>query len=289
MELKKQGLDPGKFIADFGNGLREGISNVYEDMPCNGDVFHVLYYLNKMTRYFKNAIRSRKSYLQKLKEKFKKAMANLANDKNVIKARTLMDKIDLVEEDIDKFELLAENTSTLVSWMMHDILSVAEPNKETRIELYDFILDELKKLEQLHPHRIKGAYTFLKDNKPEILAFVDDLEQEFSKEEIRKKLGENQYILLLGLVVQIITSTFRASSIIENLNGRIKPYFELRKHMGRDFNELLRFFINHTPLSCSRKKERKNKTPSELLMKQKHSPWFEMLGFKKTELCKIPA
>jgi hypothetical protein len=273
-----------------------------------------------MARYFKNAINSRRTYLQQLKEKFDKAMANLANNKNVIKARTLMDKMDLVEEDIDKFEILAANTSTLVSWMMHDVLSVAGPDKKTRIYLYDFILEELKKLQQIHPHRIKSAYTFLNDNKSKILAFVDDLEQEFSKlakifnvpvadiwklcelyrcqrfsekyyqrsKEIRKKLGENQYILLLGLIGKIITSTTRASSIIENLNGRIKPYLKIRKQMGRGFNELLKFFINHTPLSCSRKKERKNKTPAELLTKQQHLPWLEMLGFNKLELCKIP-
>ncbi len=107
-------------------------------------------------------------------------------------------------------------------------------------------------------------------------------------EKIRKKLGKNQYILLLGLVGQIISSTNRASSIIENLNGRIKPYLELRKQMGRDFNEFLKFFINHKPLSCSRKKERKDITPTELLMKQQHLPWQEMLGFKKTEFCIIP-
>jgi len=321
LELKNQGLDPKKYIADFGDGLRKGVSTIYEDTPCNGDVFHVLYYLKKMVRYFRNAIKSRRTYLQQLEEKFDKAKTKLTSDKNITKARTLNDKIMLAEEEISKFELLAANTSTLVSWMMHDILSVAGPNKKTRIELYDFVLEELKKLQQLHPHRITGAYTFLNDNKPEILAFVDDLEQEFSNlaktfnvpvadiwklcelcrcqrfsekyyqrsEEIRKKLGENQYILLLGLVGQVITSTTRASSIIENLNGRIKPYLELRKQMGCGFNELLRFFINHTPLSCSRKKERKNKTPAELLMKIEHLPWLEMLGFQKPELCKIPA
>ncbi len=62
--------------------------------------------------------------MQQLEEKFGKARANLANNKNVIKARTLRDKIDLAEKDIDKFELLAANTSTLVSWMMHARCSI---------------------------------------------------------------------------------------------------------------------------------------------------------------------
>lgn len=106
---------------------------------------------------------------------------------------------------------------------------------------------------------------------------------------IRKKLGENKYILLLGLVGQMITSITRTSFLIENLNCRIKPYFELRKQMGRDFNESLRFFINHTPLFCSRQKERQNKTSAELLMKLEYLSWLEMLWFKKPEICQISA
>jgi len=318
--LKQQGLDPEKFIADFGSGLREGIFTVYKDVPFQGDVFHVLYYLKKMVFYFKNRIKSRKSYLQELEEKFDKSSTNLTNNKNIIKARELNKKIMLAEEEIDKFELLAANTSTLVSWMAHDVLSVAGPNKETRLKLYDFILEELKKLQQLHPHRITAVYTLLNNNKQEILAFVNDLEQDFLElvqkfnvpiediwelcelcrcqrfsekyyqrsKDIRKKLGENQYILLLGLVGQVVASTNRASSMVENLNGRIKPYCEIRKQIGRGFTELLRFFINHTPLSCSRKKHRKNKTPAEVLMQKEHLPWLEMLGFQKPELCKFP-
>lgn len=319
--LKKQGLDPEKFVADFGSGLREEIATVYQDVPFYGDVFHVLFYLKKMALYFKNRIKSRKSYLQELEEKFKNATANLHKNKNIIKSRTLMEKIMVAEEEISKFELISINTSTLVSWMAHDVLSVAGPNKAARLELYDFILEELKKLQKLHPHRITAVYTLLDNNKQEILAFVNDLEQDFSElsqnfnvpmadiwelcelcrcqrfsekyyqrsKNIREKLGENQYILLLGLVGQIVTSTNRSSSMVENLNGRIRPHCEIRKQIGRGFTELLRFFINHTPLTCSRKKTRKNKTPTTLLMQKEHLPWLEMLGFQKPELCKFSA
>ena len=63
--------------------------------------------------------------------------------------------------------------------MVRDVFSVADPNKEIRFELYDFLLEELKKLQQLHPHRITAVCTLLNNNKQEILPFVNDLEQYF--------------------------------------------------------------------------------------------------------------
>ena len=85
----------------------------------------------------------------------------------------------------------------------------------------------------------------------------------------------------MGLVGQVVNATIRASSLIENLNGRIRPFCNLRKQMGNNFSELLKFFLNHNPLVCSRKKVRKNKTPSELLNNKKHPHWLEMLGFDR--------
>jgi hypothetical protein len=35
--------------------------------------------------------------------------------------------------------------------------------------------------------------------------------------------------------------TVRASSVVENLNGRLRTYFGLRRHLGADYFDLLRF------------------------------------------------
>ena len=87
---------------------------------------------------------------------------------------------------------------------------------------------------------------------------------------IRERLGNTKYIILMGLVAQIIKTTTRSSSLVENLNSRIRAFCNLRKQMGAKFSELLKFFLNHNALTCSRKKERKNKTPAEILNKKSH-------------------
>ena len=51
-------------------------------------------------------------------------------------------------------------------------------------------------------------------------------------------VGGQAVTALLGQVV-------RASSVIENLNGRLRNYFFLRRRLGADYLALLQFFLNH--------------------------------------------
>ena len=37
----------------------------------------------------------------------------------------------------------------------------------------------------------------------------------------------------------------RASSLVENLNSRLRSYFFLQQHLGKDYLTLLQFFLNH--------------------------------------------
>lgn len=308
LELKDRGLDPNKFIADFGSGLRMGLDLAYNDTPCNGDVFHVLFNLKNLSRYFKNRVKSRNTIVKQLSEKLEKA-------KKPEKIEELNRKIDIAKKDAEKFSFLSSNISTLVDWMAHDVLSIAGSDPKSRSMLYDFIVEELKALEAIHHHRIRASRIALENQKNDILAFTFEMDQEFSelakvlniaKEDVweicelhrcerfsekyykrskrlRNLLGGKQYVLLMGLVGQIIKTTTRASSLIENLNGRIRPFCNLRKQMGTNFSELLKFFLNHNPLVCSRKKDRKNKTPSEILNQKKHPHWLEMLGFEPVQ------
>jgi len=41
LDVKKQGLDPDRTIADAGTGLRAGQKLAFGDKPCHGDVFHI--------------------------------------------------------------------------------------------------------------------------------------------------------------------------------------------------------------------------------------------------------
>jgi hypothetical protein len=79
-------------------------------------------------------------------------------------------------------------------------------------------------------------------------------------------------------VEKLAAGTVRASSLLENLNSRLRSYFFLRRHLGPDYLALLQFFLNHRRLQRSKRSERKGETPAELMTGQSHPHWLEMLG-----------
>ena len=75
--------------------------------------------------------------------------------------------------------------------------------------------------------------------------------------------------------------TPRASSMVENLNSRLRNYFFLRKQLGQEYLDLLQFFLNHRTFMRSEHLERVGKSPTELLTGKKQPHWLELLGFKR--------
>ena len=84
---------------------------------------------------------------------------------------------------------------------------------------------------------------------------------------------------LAGAATDSTRWVVRASSVVENVNSRLRNYFFLRKEVGQGYLELLRFFLNHRRFLRSEHAERVGKSPAELLNGQEHEHWLEMLGY----------
>lgn len=97
--------------------------------------------------------------------------------------------------------------------------------------------------------------------------------------QLHQKLS-HKFLAINQAVEEALNSTPRASSLVENLNSRLRNYFHLRKHLGSDYLELLQFFLNHRTFIESRKPEKVGKSPAELMTGKKHPHWLEMLGFE---------
>lgn len=87
--------------------------------------------------------------------------------------------------------------------------------------------------------------------------------------------------LLRSEVEELATTVVRASSVIENLNSRLRNYFFLRKQLGQDYLVLLQFYLNHRRFVRSDRSERVGKSPRELLSGQQHQHWLELLGYQR--------
>ena len=196
---------------------------------------------------------------------------------------------------------LAADVATLFDWLRRDILSLAGADYATRRELYDFVVAELRARQPLCPHRIAPVVSALTNQGDDLLAFAAQLDQDlaglahrfqlpvatvrevFNNEVLdgdrperwtrdavlRERLGSRFYAVSVA-VAELAEHTVRASSVIENLNSRLRNYFFLRRHLGPDYLALLQFFLNHRRFLRSERPERVGKSPAELLTGQPH-------------------
>jgi hypothetical protein len=311
LDLKKQGLHPEWIIADAGKGLRAGQAMAWPDVPCHGDVFHALRELGRLVLFLERrtagAIKAREAIERKMIQATKKCKGN-----------TLSKKLALARAQETKFLQLSEDVSTLAQWMQGDILCLAGPDYATRKELYDFVVAQLTMIEPLCEHRIRPVRRSLENQRDDLLAFVRLLDVKLleisrrfqvSPEVVRelaqakgvnetsplhwereaqiRKVLKASFHAVEHAVLQALADTTRASSLIENLNSRLRNYFSLRKLIGSDFLELLRFFLNHRTFMRSAHPERVGKSPAELLTGQAHPHWLQLLGF--APLCRQAA
>jgi len=305
LDLKAQGLNPERVFGDDGKSLRAAHEYVYPNTPYDVDNFHIIKDMMDMRRFFRNSLKSAITNRKTLQEKINK---KLLSDK----LETYHQQLEFATMKEKEVRQLSQSIDTLVSWMQHDILNMPGLAPEPRFELFDFVLYELNQLAKQHPHRIKSVCTSLKNQKPYLLAFTKVLDHKFQEiadefvyplEKIWamcelqrcKHSGDRYAIRSLPLqdyfesefdgvedaVLQALDSTERTSSMIENLHGRVRPYFNLRHEIGFGYLDLLRFYLNHTPFLRSRKPSREGSTPTEILTGKSHDHWLEMLGFER--------
>lgn len=307
LDLQKQGFNPERVFADDGSGLRAGHQYVFPSTPCDADHFHISKDLMDLRRYFRNRLKSSISHYILMESKLDEL-----TDTDTARATKQEKKVVQAKAEETKFRYLSETIDILISWIEHDVFNMAGYNPDVRRELFDFIVTEFKKLEKIHKHRIRAIRVKLKNQRDLLLAFADVLNDKFSHIAKQSSLpletiwaicelqrcnqsGDNYAIRSLPLqfqlgekydaiedaVITAMNTTERTSSMVENLNSRISPYFFLRKEIGNDYLHLLQFYLNHTPFLRSQDPNRRKKSPTEILTNRPHDHWLELLGFKQ--------
>jgi hypothetical protein len=308
LELAERGLSPDYTIADSGKGLRAGQAAAWPGVPCHGDVFHAEAELMKLVSYLENRAKGLTAALEKLERR-------MARAKKRGRGNTLSKKLAITRREETKAVELARDVRTLSEWMQNDILSLAGPDPGTRRELFDFVVEELRGREPLCAHRIEPVRRTLENQPDDLLVFAGVLDQKLAdiarrfevpphlvhgiceihrldrntphywrrEAELRGKLSVSRSGTFHDIdtaVLEAMADTPRASSIIENLNSRLRNYFFLRRHIGGGYLDLLRFFLNHRLFIRSDRPERVGRSPRELLTGEAHPHWLELLSFE---------
>jgi hypothetical protein len=305
LELQERGFAPEDVVADGGMGLRGGQKLAMSGVPCRSDVFHAQQEVQKVITILENQAYKAMTTCQNLQQQIAHR-----NHRGLPVNRSLTGRLTHAIQDQARAMELADHIALLGRWLGQDVLGLAGPTHAERLALYDFILAELQARVPQAPTHLHKLIVYLTNQRQDLLAFAAQLDGQFAAlaetfasapdqvrelfavqaldpsspqrwrrdTVLRRDLGE-RYFLLSKAIEGIHRSTVRASSQVENLNGRLRKYFYLRHHLGNDYLTLLQFFLNHRRFLRSEHPERVGKSPAELLTGESHPHWLEMLGF----------
>jgi hypothetical protein len=308
LDAAKQGLDPDYTVADAGTGLRAGQVAAWGNKPCHGDVFHVRQQCEAVANVLARLAKGCASRREALELEMSAA-------KDGGHGRQLSARLGRARRAEVQAHQLAADVATLTGWLGHDVLSLAGPHLEERRDLFDFIVAQLRLREALAAHRIRPLRVALQRQRDDVLGFARVLDGKLASiaqrrcmplywvrqvcrlhrkkptstaywqrwNELHARLGAG-FVAVVADVRAALDDTPRSSSMVENLNSRLRRYFFLRRHLGDAYLSLLQFFLNHRVFMRSRRAERVGKTPKQLLTGQAHAHWLELLGFERLAL-----
>jgi len=306
LKLSQQGLRLEHSIADGGHALRLAQRQCWPQTPCHGDVFHVENHLSKLCGSLDRRALAAMQSLDELQGQLHRCWDSG-------QARRLGRQRAQAAAAEARAVALADEVRLLSQWMRQDVLGLVGEDQAGRRALYDWIVGELAAREPAGGPRLRTVRKLLAHQREQVLAFVGVLEEGLDR--ISRSTGVQRYWVgrvyqlrkldggrclywqkratlqrKLGgafggvekAVQQLLAGTHRCSSVVENLNSRLRSYFFLRRRVGsEDFLELLRFFLNHHVLRRSRRAERQGQSPAQVLSGQTHPHWLEMLGFQR--------
>src|SRR5215468_3179436 len=304
LEMKDKGFRPAATIADAGPALRAGQKEALPGTPCRGDIFHALAELGPLIHHLEG--RAYEAIAAHAQIKAWLARPGKRRDRQRMSWLQRRWRAEKAEEAA---VALAEDVALLCRWLREDVLAVARPPHGVRLALYDFLVDELRSRERRCPERITAVRKYLENQRDDLLAFAAELDRDLCRlaarhevpahlarealaveelpagdgrreareEELGRRLGGRCQPLRVA-VLALRRGVVRASSVVENVNSRLRNYFTLRRHLGGDYLKLLQFFLNHRRFMRSERPERVGQSPRELLEGKPHGHWLELLG-----------
>jgi hypothetical protein len=311
LECQDRGFAPTATIADFGTAIRAGQKQAMPQVPCRGDVFHALQEITPVATFLENRAYDTITAQDKLAHKKTKLQQRGRRDQ-VDQVRVLSRKLSAATTEQAKAITLADDIAVLARWLRADVFAVSALPYANRCALFDFVVAELQTRVPLCPHRLGPVCTLLQNHRDQLLAFAQQLDQDlialaaefevplaivrelldlqaldqrqplrWQKEAALREHLRGCFYQIEQAVRALSKQVVRASSIIENINSRLRKYFFLRREVGSGYLNLLQFYLNHRRFLRSEREERLDKSPAQLLTGQSHPHWLEMLGYSR--------
>ena len=225
LEAEAQGLNPDYTIADAGVGIRAGQKAAWGDKPCHGDVWHLFHQGETLCHSLAKKAQGATTQREKLEKKME--AAKLKGKGNKISA-----KLTKARKHEEKLLILAEEIKILFYWLRVDILSLAGAEWSERMELMNFIIEELQLREDQAHKGIGGLRVALSNQKDDLLAFAAILDQKLGEIAQKFQISRSQ----VREVCLLMKKTLSTNRYWQKWNHLYKQLFD---HLSQPETEFL--------------------------------------------------
>lgn len=282
---KARNLNLDVSISDFGTGLLSGIPKAFPSAVIQPDLFHLMMELGKEI-----SSQERKAYAM-LSDYYKYEEAldgKRVHEKTFQKLLLLEEKLLPAMERCDTLQLLYQWLREMTGYQGYCYPDV--------VSLCGWILDQMEKAAGEKADRLCKALSKVRKNLPAVLSYLKRAEEALKTYAQEHGYPSEAFVLMYKMtgyssaseqyhaadkrvrrllkeaygncylkVQEILNGVKRASSLVENLNGRLRPYMNLKRMVPKKFLTLLKVYFNTKKYRRSRKAERVGKSPLELL------------------------
>ena len=297
-DRKECGLELEVSINDSGAGLMKGIPQAFPDVEIQADTFHAAYDMGKEVSKLE---RKAQKLINDESKLIKKANAKKPRAENI-------EALEEIEFKVTEAIRVYDCIYILFIWLK-ELLSFSGYSITETLLLAEWVLQEMELLVEKESGMYKECAKVRKQL-PSLLSFIKRLEikievaaketgipEEAFRLMYRQRVyGQDspEYNEIIQKQVELLGSRYeearevfsglikgvkKASSLVENLNGRIRVFIEVKRVIPIKFFVLLKVYFNTRRYKRSRYKERVGKSPIELLTGCDHPEFLEALGY----------
>ena len=297
MEREKgKGLNPKVNVSDAASGLIKGVKDAFPDIDMQPDIFHAMRELTKAVNAIEREAMGELTAYCDYECRVQNPRAHSSTREKYNKARI----------NIDDHLNRADGVRILYGWYQEHI-NFNGKGYEYNLYICNWILDEMA---NLYPKsdRLLEAIAQLRVNLPAILGFLLRLRRTLVNLAHEYRVPDYAFALMYSQTAmdiederyqvieeklyhifkekfldakedfrQAVSKTYRASSAVENVNGRIRVFMNAKREIPADHFPLLKMMLNMKKCHRSRKPERIGSSALERLTGQDMPDFLDAL------------
>lgn len=293
---KSRNLELDVSISDFGTGLLGGIPKAFPNACIQPDLFHFLMEIGK-------EISSQERRVYAMLADYYKCEEALSGKR--VHEKTFQKLLSL-EENLSPAIERCDRLLTLCHWLreMTRYQGYCYPDV---LSLCYWILDQMEDTAGI-TDKLRKVLAKTRRNLPDVLIYLERAEKVLREYAMKKGYPEETFVLMYRMqgyhpgsqeyrsadrrlrhilkkkyadayleIEGILKGVKRASSLVENVNGRLRRYMNLKRMIPEKFLTLLKVYFNTKKYRRSRKAEHVGKSPLELLTGQEHPDFYDIV------------